>query len=194
MMLVAGVCELISDKCVAQIKKEDIVAAAFIHDLGNFVKMNFDGKTEKELFDKEDYDKIEFFKKMKEEFIKKYSPNDGVTNILIAKEIHAPKEVIYLLENKEIHRLPAEQWKNDFGLIIFFYADLRVSPHGVVSLNERLKEFQKRNKFDSTPEQIQRSKEFTEFATRVEEYLFSYVKIKPQAITQEAIKKYYDKY
>jgi hypothetical protein len=193
-MLVAGVCELICDKCVGQVNKEDVVAAALIHDLGNFVKMTFDGKTEKELFDKEDHDKIEFFKKKKEEFALKYSPNDGEANILIAKEIHAPKEVIHLLENKEIHHLTAEQWKNDFGLIIFFYSDLRVSPQGVAPLAQRLKEFQKRNKFDSNPEQIQRSKEFTEFAMQVEEYLFSYVKIKPELITQDAIKKYYDKY
>jgi hypothetical protein len=194
MMMVAAVAELICDKCVKETNKEDVVAAALIHDLGNFVKMTFDGDTEIRLLDKEDHNKIELYKQKKKEFIEKYGPHDWKANELIAKEIGVNENVLYLLHHKEVFHAPREEWENNFGLMIFFYADLRVSPNGVTGLEERLAEFRKRHKLFEQKDQAEYSKKFNEFALKLEKEIFEYIKITPEAITNEAIKRYYDKY
>jgi len=190
MFCVAGVAKQICENCNEKIDFTDLIATCLIHDLGNIIKMNFTNNDKIILLDKEDIQKLDYFKKKQEEFWKKYGKNDNLANELIAKELGVNDEIIYLLENKAIEHKPIDFWKDDLPLIILAYADCRVSPHGVVSMQERIDEYTQRNEFYKDKEKMENTKKFEEFSKLMESELFSKLKIKPQDINQESIKKY----
>jgi hypothetical protein len=190
MFSVAGVAKQICENCSEKIDSTDLIATCLIHDLGNIIKMNFTSEDNIKLLDKEDIQKLDYFKKKQEEFWKKYGKDDNIANELIAKELGANDEIIYLLENKAIEHKPLDFWKDDLSLLILAYADCRVSPHGVVSMQERIDEYVHRNEFHKDKEKMDKSKEFEEFSKLMENELFKKMKIKPEEINEESIKKY----
>ena len=190
MFSVAGVAKQICENCTEKIDSTDLIATCLIHDLGNIIKMNLTSEDKIKLLDKEDVQKLDYFKKKQEEFWKKYGKDDNIANELIAKELGVNDEVIYLLENKAIEHKPIDFWKDDLPLLILAYADCRVSPHGVVSMQERIDEYAHRNEFHKDKEKMDKSKEFEEFSKLMESELFKKMKIKPEEINEESIKKY----
>ncbi len=190
MFSVAGVAKQICENCKDKIDSTDLIATCLIHDLGNIIKMNFDNEEKIKLLDKNDVQRLEYFKKKQEEFWKKYGKDDNLANELIAKELGANDEIIYLLENKAIEHKPIEFWSDDLPLLILAYADCRVSPCGVVSMQERIEEYAHRNEFHKDKEKMENTKKFEEFSKLMESELFKKMKIKPEDINQESIKKY----
>ena len=190
MFSVAGVAKQICENCDEKIDSNDLIATCLIHDLGNIIKMNFTDKNKIKLLDKEDLKRLKYFKKKQKEFWEKYGQDDNLANELIAKELNANSNVIFLLENKAIENRPFEFWKNNLALTILAYADCRVAPHGVVSMQERIDEYVKRNDYHKDPQKIEHTKKFEEFAKTMEKQLFGKLKIKPQDINQDSIKKY----
>lgn len=193
MFRVAGVCELICDKVNPELSSKNLVAVSLIHDIANIIKADFSDKTKINLLEKEDKKKIDYLKSKQKEFWKKYGKDDNSANEKIAKELKASKRIIYLLENKSLIHLSTKVIKKDFELLIFFYADQRVSPKGVVSIKERIKEYIKRNHIKS-PKKLKKCFYFLEFSKKIEEILFAKMKMKPKDINDNSIKKYLKKY
>jgi len=186
---VAAVAALICDNLSGEIDKESIVCSALIHDLAQFVKMDFSEKYVK-LFDKEDYPQIELFKKKKIEFIKKYGANDNIANTKIARELCAPKKVIDILKSKEISPLD-EGWGKTIEEKILLYADMRCAPKGVVSLDERLFEGYKRYNMARDEEHKEYSNKFSEKMKEIEEELMNKAGLRQSDINPLSVKKYF---
>jgi len=191
---VAGVAAQICANSKEKIDPTDLIAVCLVHDLGNICKINLHSSEKVVLLDEEDKKRIEFFKEKQKEFWEKYGKDDNYANEMIAKELGLNKKVIFLLENKAIEHKPKEFWINNLELMILAYADCRVAPEGVVSMQERIEEYAKRNSFHLDKEKWERSKRFEEFAREMESELFNRLTIQPQDITKESVKKYVNQF
>jgi hypothetical protein len=190
MFSVAGVAKQICENSKEKIDSNDLIAACLIHDLGNIVKMNFVNKEKIKLLDEEDIKNLDYLKVKQEEFWKKYGKNDNIANQLIVKELGVNDKIIFMFEHKSIEEKTSEFWEKNFPLVIFAYADWRVAPKGVVSLKERTDEYTDRNEFHKDEKKMQQTKKFEEISKIIESKLFKKLKIKPEDINQESIKKY----
>jgi len=192
MKQVAAVSALICDNSKMKVDKETIIATALIHDLAQFVKMELDNGNVN-LLDPSDRERIGFFKQKKKEFIEKYGFNDNKANTKIALEIGANKKVIDLLKSKEVNPLLPNVYKK-FDEKILLYSDLRCSPQGVVSLEERLAEGNKRYNFNRDEEHKEFSRRFTLIAKGIEKEMFKKLKILPEQINSSSVQKYLDEW
>jgi hypothetical protein len=192
MKQVAAVAALICDNSLKKADKESIVCAALIHDLAQFVKMKLDDENVN-LLDPEDKGKIDFFKQKKIEFIEKYGLDDNIANTKIAREIGASKKVIELLQSKEVAPF-TDNWNKNINEKIFLYSDMRCSPQGVVSIEERLAEGYKRYNYDVDEEHKEFSRKFVLALKKIEKEIFENTKIKPEQINSNSVQKYLDKW
>jgi len=159
MTLVAGVSEQIANSFQIPIDAKTLVAAALIHDLGNIIKMKLFDSELINLLDKEDQKNLKQFQEKQKEFIKLYGDNAEEANLLIAKEIEAPHNLIELISPGTITLHNGKAIISaDIMRQILLYSDLRVAPQGVVSLNERLNEYAKRYKINENLEKSKHSK------------------------------------
>jgi hypothetical protein len=191
MINVAAVAELLCDNCKELVDKEAIIETALIHDLGNFIKMDFSKKTQY-IFDERDIPKIPFFKEKQKEFIAKYGGDTNKANIKIAKEINAPSKVIKILEN-DLYKLDETKLKN-LDAVIFYYSDLRVSPTQITSMQERTDEYAKRYNILADKTRLAYSEKFVVFAKKLEIELFKKMKIAPSDVNTNSCAKYVEKY
>ena len=191
---VTAVAEMICDNSKIKVNKEDVVASCLIHDLGNIIKMDFESEESISLGEIEDRVKVEFYKKKQKEMVQKYGANAEKADLLIAKELGASERVLELISHKAIHIEDEKFVSSDLEEIIAAYADMRVSPHGIVSMHQRLDEYRKRYKLHENKEQIEHSKKFALLSEKMENELFSKVLIKPEDITNLSAKKYIEKY
>ena len=194
MRLVAAVAEYLCSATGGAADTESIVAACLIHDLGNYVKMDFEDPAKVAFLDCVDQENLPRLRHTQKEFRVRYGMNDAIANERIIAEIGVPERITYLFAHKELTLGPESLWKNDLGLQIFFYADLRVAPHGVAPLEERLLEFQKRHAMDKDSQSLLRSRHFIVFAKAFEQQLFARLKMKPAGITNDSVQEYFLKY
>ncbi len=183
MFRVSAVAELICDNFDGELAKKNIIEACLLHDLGNIVKFKFENLIE---FLKPEG--AEYWKNVQKEFIEKYGANEHLANFNIIKELGITGKTFDFLEsitgssngvfNVNIH--------DDWDVQICKYADFRVGPYGVLSIRDRLDEWQARNQ--------NINKEFAKNAyqifNEIEKEIFAKCKIKPEDITDEAIKSF----
>jgi len=194
MIWVANVAELLCDNCKEKVNKEDIIAACLIHDLANLIKMNFELHTGVDLLDKEDQEKLDFYKQRQDKMKLKFGLNAEHANPIIAKELGASERVIELVSHKPFEICGDKLLSNDVEEVIAAYADLRVEPKGIVSMKERMEDFDKRYNTHLHKEKIEFSTKFKPLAEKMEKELFEKIKIKPEEITSKTTKKYFEKY
>ncbi len=192
MRLVAGVAQKICENSKEKVDEEKIIAVALIHDLGNIVKMKFEGETAKFLL-QEDFQKIDFYKAKKEEFAKKYGANDKTANYAMAKELGVEDGLLKLIDLPSAIKIKGEKYSttNNFTKLVLLYSDMRVSPSGVVSMNERLGEFAKRYSIKDYPEKLNHSKVFCKAAQEIEKKVFEKVNLRPEDINKETVKAFF---
>lgn len=144
LLRVAAVADLICEGWHGpEIDRELILGTLLVHDIGNIVKADYSKFPA--LFP-EEMRRIGYWKTIQETFRKKYGENDVEASVAIAKEIGASEKIVDLLRRKQfLNNLETERC-DDFNQKIAAYADQRVGPYGVLSLEERLAEAQKRYK------------------------------------------------
>lgn len=183
MLRVAAVASVICDSNQEEINKENIVTACLLHDMGNIVKTRFDIMLE--FFEPEG---VEYWKTVKEDFAKKYSSDDAVMTLLIAKEIGVSSEVLSLIESIGFAKCVKNE-QQAFDNKIANYSDLRAGPYGVVSMKDRIAEAHKRylgTNFDIGS--VQDFELLSRSAQNIEQQIFEKSSIKPEDITEEKIK------
>ncbi|MCA9385539.1 hypothetical protein KC717_02735 [Candidatus Dojkabacteria bacterium] len=123
-----------------QIDKEEIVSACLLHDMGNVVKFRFDHMEhfpeQKKIADE--------LQELKDQFIKSYGDDDHEVTLKICSELKVSARIYWLIENKEFKSLPQTITSNDYSLKIVGYADNRVGPNGIISLDDRIHDIKKR--------------------------------------------------
>lgn len=139
MYRVSAVAWVICDNFKEKIDKDNVVAADLLHDMGNIIK--FDLKLFPEFLEPEGYD---YWLGVQRDYIARYGNDEHEATRIIAEEVSASTRIRELLNSvgssktsKIIKSLDKSKW-------IANYADYRVYPHGVVSLEKRLKDGRKR--------------------------------------------------
>jgi HD domain len=164
---------------------ETIIAACLLHDMGNILK--FDLTKTKSLLNM-DID-LEFWQKVKEEYLQKYGEDEHQAALKIAQEIGATPRIIELIDCIGFNTGQMNAEAKDFGKKICAYSDIRVGPRGVISLEERLADLRVRydNKFHMMGGNEEKRSEFENGLREIERQIFEHCNIKPSDITEEAI-------
>ena len=182
MLRVAAVAYLICDNFNEPLPKDKIITACLLHDMGNIIK--FDLTCFPEFNEPKG---IEYWKKVRDEYVKKYGPDEHEATIKILKELGISSDVILFVDEIQFSLLCKHRDSNDMNIKITHYVDNRVSPHGVVSYDERINEAKERYKnrehfFSSVGRE-----EFIACGREIEKQIFAKCRIKPADINNETV-------
>ena len=176
MLRVAGVASMICDNINESLPKEEIITACLLHDMGNIIKSNFEFLPES----LEPHGRA-YWQKVKDDYIKKYGPNDHHANVQILKELNLSASIIDMVDKIQFSCLCKHRDENDMSMKIVAYADSRVSPYGIVSYEERMDEAETRYKLKNILEERERTR-LIECGKDTERQIFAKCIIKPEDI------------
>ncbi len=109
-----------------------------LHDMGNIIKFSFDKNS---LFSEEEATQL---RKIQADFIAKYGNEEHLATETIAKELGMPEKVLHILGKTGSSKLALTVESEDWYIKVCSYSDFRVSPHGVVSIEDRFEEVKRR--------------------------------------------------
>ena len=188
---VAAVAKLISDNfdppAGGPVNTHDVVLACLFHDMGNIIKSDltyFPEFVEPE--------GLEYWEKIKADFVLKYGENHHKANVMIAKDLGLPPTSIALIDSIGFSQLEFVVADDSFERKIMQYADIRVGPHGILPLKQRLEEGRKRYNTTRKARMYYESDEefehLAQFAGELEKQVSEHMHITPDKIDDTAIK------
>ncbi|MFA6520198.1 MAG: HD domain-containing protein [Candidatus Paceibacterota bacterium] len=180
MLRVAAVASIICDNFDEPLPKEDIITACLLHDTGNILKFKLGYFPE--FLEPEG---LEYWQKVKDKYKQKYGEDEHVATLKIAKELQASDQILELIYAISFVRAPITASEQKFGDKIVEYADSRVTPFGVVGLEDRLMDLRKRydHKGGDTPER----RAYEQAVRDIEQQIFVKCSIKPEDITDKSV-------
>ena len=179
---VAAVADLICQNFTQDIDRENIVAGCLLHDMGNIIK--FDLQKTKALIN-QDFD-LDFWQKVKDDYIKKYGDDEYVATQAIVKELGVSARIMEIIDSVSFLGAPETAAGPDFGGKIAQYCDDRVAPAGVVSLEDRFSDL--RVRYGHREDNSGARDNFERAVREMERQIFANTKIKPDYITDETVK------
>jgi hypothetical protein len=191
MYRVAGVAAVICDQAQPSLKSQlhrpEVITACLLHDLGNIIK--FDLALFPEFLEPQG---LEHWQQVQNEFFAKYGFDEHRATWQIAQELNVSAEVLHLIKAVDFANTKENYESSDFNAKICSYADTRVTPQGVVSLDERLADLEARyhHKFP-TSEHSQRRLEFGTYMKKIEAQIFQQMNLEPAAITNVLVEPYF---
>lgn len=181
---VAAVAKAICGNFTEPLNEHDVLIACLFHDMGNIIK--FDLNYFPEHLEPEG---LEYWQGIKDEFVQKYGKDEHYATHAIAKEIGIPERAFSYLEAIGFQNLETTLHDASFEKKICAYADMRVSPRGICSIEERISEGRKRyagrKDKEMSPERLQT---LDNALRELEQQIFEKVKIKPGDINEESTK------
>ena len=182
MFRVAAVASVVCDNFHESLPKEEIITACLLHDMGNIIKSSLEYFPE---FNEPEG--IEYWQKVKNEFINKYGSDEHKATIQIIQEINLSSNMVNIINS--IDFLLACDHFNENNMIykIVNYADWRVDPYGIVSYEERLDEAGKRYKNHKDGPGEEERKKLVACGREIEKQIFAKCKIKPEDINNENV-------
>ncbi len=193
---VAGVAQIICQNINVKVDSENVILACLLHDMGNIIKFKLD--LFPEFLEPEGLD---YWKKVKQDYRKKYGDDEHVATMNISQEILkgatpksgvAPKNkrILELVEAIGFSNAKLNYESSDFGRKIATYADMRVTPHGVASMKERLADGRMRFNIRK-PEQADGVffEEMAGYLEKIEDQIVSHMTLKPEDITEKMVQK-----
>jgi hypothetical protein len=118
-----------------------LITAALLHDVGNIVKFDLEAHPE---FLGAEAANLDYWKQVKQEVISKYGKDDHAASGNMLKEINVSREVSDLIQSKSFSNAVEVSEGNDWYSKILVYSDMRVLPHGIATLEERLADIRNR--------------------------------------------------
>jgi hypothetical protein len=172
-------CENISTEAEGQLNINDILTTCLLHDMGNIIK--FDLVRFPDFLGSEG---LEFWQNVQNEYRQKYGQDEHEATVLIAQELQVSERVQQLILGVSFDHMEEVVVKNDLDQKICEYADDRVTPTGVTSLDLRLKDLEERyrHRYPSAEDQDKR-KRFGELAKQLEQDIFTNLTITSADIT-----------
>lgn len=179
-----AVAKIICNNFIGDLDKESIILACLFHDMGNIIK--FDLNFSPELLEPEG---IEYWQKIKNEFIKKYGTNEHFATESITREIGLSEKVIGHIKNIGFPNAIKNNLSNSYEDKICNYSDMRVGPLSVLPFRDRAFEGRKRYLDRQTNHAIASDnfQELFESMENIEKQIFNKTKIKPEDITEERV-------
>lgn len=142
LLRVAAVGEWICDNWTGPaIARDRIKRALLLHDIGNIVKADYERNPG--LFP-EEMRNLRYWIAIQSHVRTRYGESDTKASGAIAREVGVAEEVLRLMEEKQFLRNIETAAAPDWERKIAAYADQRVSPYGVVGLDQRLQEARER--------------------------------------------------
>jgi hypothetical protein len=190
MFRVAGLARLIANSWKGPKIDVDVISdACLLHDLGNIIKFDFENFPE--LLGTEQKN-IAHWKDVKKGMQSKYGLDEDVATVRMIEELEVRPEVKYIVENwgfknfKRIDESENIEWK------ICVYADHRVSPNGIVTLEENLENKRKRYALSrsNASHLSQEAEGLLRAAKNIEDYISQNCSIKLYTITTTDIEFY----
>lgn len=181
MLRVAGVASLICNNFEKPLKKDAIISACLLHDMGNIIKFDLT------LFPENLKPKgLSYWENVKNGFIVKYGKDEHKASYKICRELNINPYVYKIIKAYGFSKGDKTHELKDINIKVAAYSDHRVTPKGVSSLEERINEGWKRyknnsrykGKFETMPTYWQ----------KIEKQIFAHCKIKPEDITEEKVK------
>lgn len=142
MLLVAGIGNIIA-KEIPSCDIELVTALCMIHDMGNIVKFNVESDLSKKL-SKQDNISIEKIKKIQTNIKTKFGNEHHSATENIVQDFTNNKKIITLLKQLDFKNATHIAKQECIELQIALYADYRIGPFGLVSLQERFNDLHKR--------------------------------------------------
>lgn len=181
---VAAVGKMVSEDLTRDVDTRSIVLACLFHDMGNIIKSDLvtfpdflepEGKAHWQL--------------VKDDFIARYGSDEHEVALAIAQEIRLSPEVRALINGVGFSKLEQTRDMGSYEQKVVEYADLRVGPHGVLSMEARLSEA--RTRYADRRSEFPRDEESFEVhmraAREIEKQLFSEATITPEDVTEHSI-------
>jgi hypothetical protein len=182
MIRVAAVADYIIENWQGpKLHRERILTTLLLHDIGKPVR-NLDNADNAKDEDKAGNNRTAA------EFAKRYGNEEHVASFNIAYELGVNLEVCRLILNVGVPNNKMIAENKDWNLKVCSYADQRVAPYGIVSLQERFSDFKKR--YEGTRFSIWNFKDqpaVIEAAFEIEKQVTNKARLKPQQITNEAV-------
>lgn len=191
---VAAVGKMICDNLFWPIDTNAVVVACLFHDMGNILKFNlayFPESLEPE--------GLKYWENVKSEYTKKYGMNQHGATKKIAEEIGLQEAVIKCIDAVGFSKAGEVLKSDSYEKKICEYSDMRVGPHGVLSLEERVMDGRKRYLARGVSSQLSvletadRFDELLMVSRELEKQIFASEGIKPEDITDSAIKETMEK-
>lgn len=132
---VAAVGKRIAESAPYALDEKSIILAGLFHDMGNIIKSDF--SVFPEFCEPEG---VAHWESVKAEFIQKYGPKTHRANIMIAQELKLPQRVIDIIDAVGFSNIKNVSDTDSWEKKVVEYADCRVGPKGVLSLEERHEE------------------------------------------------------
>lgn len=184
---VAAVANLISDNMNIKVDTKEIISADLLHDMGNIIKFNFE--LFPEFLEPEGKD---YWQSVKDEFIQKYGDDEHIATHIIAKELCISDRAFQILFAIGFSKSPQNASHSDFSIKIATYADNRVTPHGISSMEERIDDGRKRFKAQKNRKEEEKNnfEIYSEAMKDIENQIFKNCRIKKEGITNDAVLPY----
>ncbi|MDP2666226.1 MAG: hypothetical protein Q8P05_01860 [Candidatus Diapherotrites archaeon] len=175
------------------LNKDNMVATSLIHDLGNLAKMDFVNPKPIAMYGDEPLD---YWKKVQADTIQKYgSADDHVVTRKMIHELGVNARVTFLIENKEFINNDFVLASDDWELKICTYADQRIGPYGVMSLEDRFKEVKERYAHRKNTSMTHPKVDlFIACSFKIEAQIAPLLDVPVSAITDAAIQPYIEMY
>ena len=162
-----------------------VLLECLFHDMGNIVKSDLDYFP-----DFIQPEGREYWESVKKDFLEKYGAEQHTVNAAIAREIGLPQSAIEIMNSSGFGKVKTILENGSIELKICQYADMRVGPHGVLSLRDRLSEGRERYKKKKSSFSTRSDAEFQSLAQAahdLEEELFVGASIRPENINDAAV-------
>ena len=171
-----------------EIDWNDLITAGLLHDLGNVIKFDLD-KFPELLGD--ELPRIDFWRAEQDKLIEKYGNDDHSATGKMLDELNVDPRIEHTIQTKSFGNIRDTAASNDWLSKILQYCDLRVAPNGVVDLDERFRDIEKRyDKYASR----QDFSEMVAAAKHIENQVAQSINIKLEAImNDESAAKHKDK-
>lgn len=179
---VAAVAKQICESLDVEIDMHAIVTACLLHDMGNIIKFDLE-YTKREFPDFFTEKGFDYWKNIQAEYIDKYGTDENHATECIAEELGLPVAIITLIKDVIHHAKEDDPESFDFVSCLCKYADMRVGPQAVLSLESRLREWQGRD-----PERAHNAEILLKNFSQIEKEIFSRARIQPHDITDESIR------
>ncbi len=173
-----------------------ILSACLIHDMGNLLKFDLVNKAS---FLGEEAKNIDHWRKVKEEMIQKYGPDEHFATATICKELNLNEKSFWIVKNWGFGNFARALASDNWEYKICMYCDHRIGPFGIVSLIDRFAEQRKRyelQKHDSVDASAHLTDQgrLANCAFEVEKQLQSKISRDLTTITDEEIKKDFENF
>ncbi len=167
--------------------RREIVSACLLHDMGNILK--FDLSYFPDFLEPEG---MAYWESVQAEFADRYGTDEHEATLAIAREIGVSDRTFGYINAVGFRMATGTLAGRDPGKMLCCYADMRVAPFGIVTLDERFdegtKRYAERSRRVADPEYAMRQ---VAAIREMESFIFADTSISPDGITDASCKKYF---